>query len=85
MRTKEALIRIVRTSVDGTIAIDSHGKGKGRGAYVCLNMDCIDKAIQPQRLNRAFRIAYDSADCIDLGTIDELRQGLLGLLEVQHH
>lgn len=85
VRTKEALIRIVRSSVDGTITIDPRGKGKGRGTYVCLNVDCISRAMQPQRLDRAFRIAHDSADRIERGAIDKLRQDLLGLLEVQRH
>ena len=85
MRTKEDLVRIVRSSVDGTVTIDLRGKGKGRGAYVCLNMDCINKAMQPQRLNRTFRLAHDSADCIGPGTIDKLRQDLLGLLGAQQH
>ena len=85
MRTKEDLVRIVRSSVDGTVAVDLRGKAKGRGAYVCLNMDCINKAMQPQRLNRTFRLAHDSADCIGPGTIDKLRQDLLGLLGAQQH
>jgi predicted RNA-binding protein YlxR (DUF448 family) len=37
--------------------IDLHGKKKGRGAYVCPNIDCIKKAMHPERLNRAFRIS----------------------------
>ena len=41
----------------GVITIDLHGKRKGRGAYVCPNVDCIKKAMQPERLNRAFRIS----------------------------
>jgi hypothetical protein len=39
------------------VTIDLHGKKKGRGAYVCPNVDCIKKAMQPERLNRAFRIS----------------------------
>ena len=80
MRTRAALIRIVRSAVDGTVTIDPRGKEKGRGAYVCFNIDCINKAMQPQRLDRAFRV-----DHIGLETIDRLRQDLLELMKIQHH
>ena len=79
VRTREDLIRIVRSPVDGAIVIDSRGKEKGRGAYVCFNIDCINKAMQPQKLDRAFRV-----DHIGLETIDRLRQDLLELTEVRH-
>lgn len=81
VKAKKDLIRIVRSPVGGTIAVDPHRKEKGRGAYICPNIDCINRAMQPERLNKAFRIISGSMDRISLETIDKLKQNLLGLIE----
>lgn len=80
VKAKKDLIKIVRSSSEKTITVDLHGKGKGRGAYICPNMRCINEAIEPERLNRAFRISQNSADNISLETIGELRQKLISLV-----
>ena len=80
VRARSGLIRIVKSHVSGTIVADPRGKEKGRGAYVCSNIDCINKAMEPQRLGRALRIVPDSADCVNLETIYKLKQDLLELV-----
>lgn len=85
MSGKDDLIRIVRSSVNGAFIIDPRGKEKGRGTYVCPDMDCVNRALEPQRINRAFKVVQNSVDRIDLETIDKLRQDLLELIEVEHH
>ena len=80
--TKADLIRIVKSFGDGSIVVDLRGKEKGRGAYVCSNIDCINRAMEFQKLNRAFRIVPDSADSISLENIDKLRRYLLELMAI---
>ena len=54
VRGKKELIRIVRTP-DGEILVDSTGKKSGRGAYICPNPDCLDKAVKGMRLSKALK------------------------------
>ena len=51
---KKALIRIVRNK-DGEIFFDPTLKANGRGAYICKEMACLEKAIKTKALNRAFK------------------------------
>ena len=50
---KKELIRIVKNK-DGIISVDRSGKAHGRGAYICDNVECLEKAIKSKRLDRAF-------------------------------
>lgn len=52
-KAKKELIRIVKQS-DGDIFIDKTGKANGRGAYICNNVECLDKAIRTKRLDKNF-------------------------------
>lgn len=52
-KPKQELIRIVKQS-DGKIFIDKTGKANGRGAYICNNVSCLEKAIKSKRLNKNF-------------------------------
>jgi predicted RNA-binding protein YlxR (DUF448 family) len=44
----------VRTR-EGSIEIDTTGKQEGRGAYVCPDRACWEKALQGQQLERTLR------------------------------
>jgi hypothetical protein len=46
---KRRLTRIVRTP-DSGVVIDPTGKRNGRGAYLCDNPECWDKALQQEHL-----------------------------------
>ena len=37
---------------DGNISVDKTGKANGRGAYICNNLECLEKAIKAKRLER---------------------------------
>lgn len=50
---KKTLIRVVRTP-EGNICLDSTGKLNGRGAYLCRNEACLDKAMRSNALGRTF-------------------------------
>lgn len=52
-KPKKELIRVVK-SPDGEISIDFTGKKNGRGAYLCFNVTCLEKAIKTKKLSRTF-------------------------------
>ena len=54
-KPKKELIRIVKQN-DGNIFIDKTGKANGRGAYICNNVDCLEKAIKSKRLDKSFEL-----------------------------
>ena len=58
MKNKKDLIRILKSENEGII-IDNTGKKNGRGAYICPNMACLDKAISTKALDRSFKMAVD--------------------------
>jgi len=64
-KPKRALARIVRTT-DGRVAVDTTGKARGRGAYLCPNADCARRALKAGTLNRALRVTIDDAALAEL-------------------
>ena len=52
-KDKKDLIRIVKNK-EGVISIDKTGKANGRGAYICNNIFCLEKAVKSKRLERVF-------------------------------
>ena len=64
MKNKKTLIRVLRTPEE-TYLLDATGKKNGRGAYVCRDAQCLERAIRPKGLERSFQAAipaevYDS-------------------------
>ena len=53
MKPKREVVRVVK-SQDGEIALDLTGKKAGRGAYVCRDIECLQKARKARRLEKAF-------------------------------
>ena len=43
MKDKRTLVRVVR-SENGEFSVDFTGKKPGRGAYICPNLECLEKA-----------------------------------------
>lgn len=52
-KNKKDLIRIV-INKEGKISIDKTGKANGRGAYICDNIDCLEKMIKSKKLEKNF-------------------------------
>ncbi|MFI3115989.1 MAG: YlxR family protein [Clostridia bacterium] len=50
---KRSLIRVVKSPTN-EISLDFTGKSAGRGAYVCNNINCLNKAIKSRAISRAF-------------------------------
>ncbi len=51
-KPKQALIRVVR-SPEGEVSLDFKGKSPGRGAYLCPDPACLEKAVKSRALSRA--------------------------------
>ena len=64
-KPKRTLARIVRTA-EGHIAIDTTGKARGRGAYLCPKSACARRALKAGTLNRALRSNVDDAALAEL-------------------
>lgn len=54
MKNKKELIRVVRSD-EGEFSIDTTGKKSGRGAYICPNVECLEKARKSKGLERSFK------------------------------
>ena len=53
MKEKRQLMRIVK-SPENVISFDRVGKAPGRGAYVCHDVACLQRARKSRALERAF-------------------------------
>ena len=63
-KDKKDFIRIVKDN-ENNISIDRTGKANGRGAYICDNIECLEKAIKNKRIEKSFKMnieksVYDS-------------------------
>ncbi len=58
MREKRSLMRLVRMP-DGTISYDASGKAAGRGAYLCRDRECIERAKKIRAIERALEVKPD--------------------------
>ena len=62
---KSDLLRIVKDK-ENSITIDLTGKKSGRGAYICPNVECLQKAIKTNRLSKVFEQNIDKEIYEDL-------------------
>ena len=68
-KEKKELIRIVHEP-EGSWSIDPSGRKNGRGAYICKNPECLEKAFRRKALERSFK------EAITKETLDTLREEL---------
>lgn len=54
-KDKRDLIRVVKTKT-GEIFLDKTGKANGRGAYICNDAACLEKAIKTRRISRSLAV-----------------------------
>lgn len=57
-KDKKEFIRIVKDK-DGNISIDRTGKANGRGAYICDNIECLEKAIKSKKIEKSFKMSIN--------------------------
>ena len=50
-KDKKELIRVVKDN-ENNISIDKTGKANGRGAYICDNIECLEKAIKNKKIEK---------------------------------
>ena len=70
-RPRRALVRLVRAR-SGVVTVDARGVRAGRGAYVCPDALCVERALKPGRLSHAFR----GASAIEAGLDKAVQQAL---------
>ena len=56
MKTKKEMMRVLKTAEDD-IVLDVTGKKNGRGAYLCISMECLKKARKNKGLERSFKMS----------------------------
>ncbi|MCE5189498.1 MAG: YlxR family protein [Eubacteriales bacterium] len=70
MKPKKELARIVRTPEE-KVLLDASGRANGRGAYLCKNRACLEKAVKSRALERALEVK------IEPETYDALRAQMM--------
>ena len=71
-KPKAELIRVVRTP-EGEAVLDLTGKKSGRGAYICKNPKCLNKARKSRRIETSREISIP--DDVYLKMEEELTLG----------
>ena len=56
MKNKKDMMRVLKTS-EGSIVLDMTGRKNGRGAYLCMNRECLAKAGKNKGLERSFKMS----------------------------
>lgn len=64
---KRTLVRLVRTA-DGAVVVDPTGRAPGRGAYLCAERPCWERAVQRRVLHHALRTTLDPENQAELLT-----------------
>lgn len=59
VKPKRELIRIVKNGTE--ISLDRTGKKNGRGAYICDDIECLNKLKKGKLLSRTFSCAVDES------------------------
>ena len=52
MKSKKEMIRVLKTP-ENEIVLDATGRKNGRGAYVCLSQECLEKAVKSRGIERS--------------------------------
>lgn len=68
-KPKKELIRIVK-NMENKILVDFTGKVNGRGAYICSNLDCLNEAINTNRVSKSLNMD------ISKETIEKLKEDI---------
>ena len=55
MKEKKAMMRVLKC--EEGIVLDTTGKKNGRGAYLCMSMECLQKARKNKGLERSFKMS----------------------------
>ena len=56
MKKKKDMMRILKPP-ENEITLDTTGRKNGRGAYLCVSMDCFEKAVKNHGIERSLKTA----------------------------
>lgn len=70
--SKKELLRVVKNK-ENHVDVDLTGKMNGRGAYICSNKECLEKAKKNKKLVRALQIEISDEVYDKLNDIIESR------------
>ena len=56
MKNKREMMRVLKTA-EGPIELDTTGRKNGRGAYLCMDKECLVKARKNKGLERSFKMS----------------------------
>ncbi len=73
-KNKNELLRIVRNK-ENIIKIDEKGKESGRGAYICYNMNCLEKAKKTKKLEKSLESKIDENIYLEIEEIIKNKNG----------
>ena len=73
-KPKKELIRIVKNK-ENIVKVDLTGKMNGRGAYICSDSKCLDKAMKKKQLSRALEIDISDEMFKELDEIIRYNEG----------
>lgn len=65
MKPKRELVRLVRDA-DGNVFVDATGRAAGRGAYICRDAACLERAVKIRAIEHAFSQGLDEAALLKL-------------------
>ena len=73
-KNKNELLRIVKNK-DNIVKVDEKGKEAGRGAYICDNIECLEKAKKNKKLEKALNTKIDEEIYIEIEKNIEMKNG----------
>ena len=73
-KNKNELLRIVKNK-ENIINVDEIGKQPGRGAYICYDMECLEKAQKSKKLEKALEIKIEKEIYEQMKAIIEKKNG----------
>jgi hypothetical protein len=59
MRNKKDMMRVLK-SAEGSVVLDTTGRKNGRGAYLCMDKECLVKARKNKGLERSLKMNIPS-------------------------
>ena len=73
-KNKNELLRIVKNK-ENIIKVDENGKEPGRGAYICYDIQCLEKAQKTKRLEKVLEIKIENELYEQMKNIIEKKNG----------
>lgn len=73
-RPKKDMIRVC--CYEGRLSVDTTGRARGRGVYICSDPECLAKAIKKKAFAKGFRMGFDEKELT--AVYDDLEKVIAG-------